>query len=113
MCDHNPQCPPADAPDHVAAHTRASHPEQGWSLLCNGVVVFDDAGELLPAYCAAEAEPAWLPTSRLSERQGGRSATNPVHQKQPSSQPRRAGLTHAVGSSAAPVLVTAPDRRAG
>lgn len=26
----------------------ASHPEQGWSLLCNGVVVFDDTGELLP-----------------------------------------------------------------
>jgi hypothetical protein len=27
----------------------ASHPEQGWSLLCNGVVLFDDGGELLPA----------------------------------------------------------------
>ena len=26
----------------------SSHPEQGWSLLCNGVVVFDDAGALLP-----------------------------------------------------------------
>ena len=26
----------------------SAHPEQGWSLLCNGVVVFDDAGELLP-----------------------------------------------------------------
>jgi hypothetical protein len=26
----------------------ASHPEQGWSLLCNGVVLFDDCGELLP-----------------------------------------------------------------
>jgi hypothetical protein len=26
----------------------ASHPEQGWSLLCNGVVCFDDLGELLP-----------------------------------------------------------------
>ncbi|NIH69130.1 hypothetical protein FB380_003618 [Modestobacter marinus] len=23
-------------------------PEQGWTLLCNGVVVFDDDGELLP-----------------------------------------------------------------
>jgi hypothetical protein len=29
----------------------ASHPEQGWSLLCNGVVLFDDGGELLPASC--------------------------------------------------------------
>jgi hypothetical protein len=26
----------------------ASHPEQGWSLLCNGVVIFDDGGALLP-----------------------------------------------------------------
>jgi len=26
----------------------AGHPEQGWSLLCNGVVLFDDTGELLP-----------------------------------------------------------------
>jgi hypothetical protein len=26
----------------------ASHYEQGWSLLCNGVVLFDDDGELLP-----------------------------------------------------------------
>ena len=25
----------------------AGHPEQGWSMLCNGVIVFDD-GELLP-----------------------------------------------------------------
>jgi len=25
-----------------------SHPEQGWSLLCNGVVIFDDGGALLP-----------------------------------------------------------------
>jgi hypothetical protein len=26
----------------------SSHPEQGWSLLCNGVVVFEDTGEILP-----------------------------------------------------------------
>jgi hypothetical protein len=26
----------------------ARHPEQGWSLLCNGIVLFDDAGALLP-----------------------------------------------------------------
>jgi hypothetical protein len=25
-----------------------SHPEQGWSLLCNGIVLFEDAGALLP-----------------------------------------------------------------
>jgi hypothetical protein len=26
----------------------AYHPEQGWGLLCNGVVIFEDTGELLP-----------------------------------------------------------------
>jgi len=26
----------------------AGHPEQGWLLLCNGVVSFDDGGALLP-----------------------------------------------------------------
>ena len=48
-CRHEPRCPGADAPDREAAHTVASHPEQGWSLLCNGVLLFDDTGELLPS----------------------------------------------------------------
>ena len=48
MCSHLPACPSADRPDRDAARTVASHPEQGWSLLCNGVIVFDDLGEILP-----------------------------------------------------------------
>lgn len=48
MCPHQPPCPTSDEPDRDAARTLAAHPEQGWSLLCNGVVVFDDTGELLP-----------------------------------------------------------------
>jgi hypothetical protein len=44
MCPHRPPCPPADRPDRGAAHTVAFHPEQGWSLLCNRVIVFDDTG---------------------------------------------------------------------
>jgi hypothetical protein len=48
MCQHQPQCPSAYASDHDAAQLVAFHPEQGWGLLCNGVVVFDDSGELLP-----------------------------------------------------------------
>jgi hypothetical protein len=48
MCQHQPSCPPANAPDRDAAHVVASHPEQGWSLLCNGIVSFDDTGDLLP-----------------------------------------------------------------
>ena len=48
MCRHEPLCPSATSPDHTAAHTLVAHPDQGWSLLCNGVIVFDDFGELLP-----------------------------------------------------------------
>ncbi|GAA0939722.1 DUF5999 family protein [Nonomuraea longicatena] len=48
MCPHDPVCPSAEGPDREAAKTLASHPEQGWSLLCNGVVLFEDTGELLP-----------------------------------------------------------------
>ena len=48
MCAHSPQCPDSTASDRHAARLVASHPEQGWGLLCNGVVVFDDRGELLP-----------------------------------------------------------------
>jgi hypothetical protein len=35
-------------PGPGAARTMASHSEQGWSLLCNGVIVFDDLGEIQP-----------------------------------------------------------------
>jgi Family of unknown function (DUF5999) len=48
MCEHQPRCPGALAPDQTAARVTVSHPGQGWSLLCNGVVLFDDAGILLP-----------------------------------------------------------------
>jgi hypothetical protein len=48
MCPHQPPCPPADRRDRDAARTIACHAEQGWSLLCNGVILFDDTGELLP-----------------------------------------------------------------
>jgi hypothetical protein len=47
-CRHTPACPTADAADRDAAHVISAHPEQGWSLLCNGVVIFDDFGEILP-----------------------------------------------------------------
>jgi hypothetical protein len=43
-----PPCPPAIAPDRLAAKIVAAHPEQGWSLLCNGIITFDDAGVLIP-----------------------------------------------------------------
>ncbi|MFF1712235.1 DUF5999 family protein [Streptomyces sp. NPDC058268] len=48
MCQHTPPCPTAGSTAREAAKVVASHPEQGWSLLCNGVLVFEDTGELLP-----------------------------------------------------------------
>ncbi|MFE6521847.1 DUF5999 family protein [Streptomyces sp. NPDC057794] len=45
MCAHQPLCPATGSP---AAHVVAARPEQGWSLLCDGTIVFDDGGELLP-----------------------------------------------------------------
>jgi hypothetical protein len=38
----------------------SSHPEQGWRLLCNGVVLFDDDGELLPDGQAVSDHHVWL-----------------------------------------------------
>jgi Family of unknown function (DUF5999) len=48
VCVHEPRCPGAYDGDHGAARVVACHPEQGWSLLCNGVVLFEDTGEILP-----------------------------------------------------------------
>ncbi|MFJ5817208.1 DUF5999 family protein [Streptomyces sp. NPDC093108] len=48
MCRHQPPCPTADSADRDAARLTAYLPEQGWSLLCNGVLLFEDTGALLP-----------------------------------------------------------------
>jgi hypothetical protein len=48
MCQHFPTCPTSSAPDREVARVVSGHPEQGWSLLCNGVILFEDTGELLP-----------------------------------------------------------------
>jgi hypothetical protein len=60
-CTHQPACPSADRQDHEAARVVSGHPEQGWSLLCNGVVLFDDTGELLPD---GRSVPAHRPAAR-------------------------------------------------
>ena len=65
MCTHRTQCPPAEASDREAARVLASHPEQGWSLLCNGIILFDDTGELLPNGAIIEPH---RPTDRPTDR---------------------------------------------
>ncbi|MGW6733926.1 DUF5999 family protein [Streptomyces sp. NPDC055013] len=61
MCSYQPSCPSADSP---AAHVVAAHPEQGWSLLCDGAIVFDDSGELLPD--GRVVAPHRVPADRLA-----------------------------------------------
>lgn len=48
MCQHQPPCRHPDAPGREAAAAVAAHPGQGWSLLCNGIVLFEGTGLLLP-----------------------------------------------------------------
>jgi hypothetical protein len=48
VCAHQPECPSAEARDCQAAQVRVHLPEAGWSMLCNGVLVFDDTGCLRP-----------------------------------------------------------------
>ncbi len=54
MCEHIPPCPTAESRRPCSAHVRAAHPEQGWCLLCNGVVLFDDGGAILPGGAVLE-----------------------------------------------------------
>jgi hypothetical protein len=77
-CPHKPPCPPATARDRQAAHAIISHPEQGWSLLCNGVVVYADTGDMLPGgavhgphRAAAPDRKAWLRAERLAAAAAG------------------------------------------
>ena len=48
MCSHATPCPAAADDDRVLATPISRHPEQGWTLLCNGVVLFDDGGKVAP-----------------------------------------------------------------
>jgi hypothetical protein len=61
LCAHWPPCPPATATDRDAARVVASVPEQGWSLRCNGVITFDDTGELLPDRSALQPHRGAVP----------------------------------------------------
>ncbi len=52
MCTHTPHCPPASDARSATACTVNAHPEQGWSRLCNGVILFEDHGMILPSGAA-------------------------------------------------------------
>ncbi len=61
MCQHQPPCPTADAVDYDAARVVATFPEQGWSLLCNGVIAFEDRGMIMPDGGAVSPPPLPAP----------------------------------------------------
>jgi len=52
-CTHQPACPSAESSDARAACVVADHWEQGWALLCNGTLVFDDDTSLAPRVMTA------------------------------------------------------------
>jgi len=108
VCSHEPQCPSAGHTARVAAHVIAGHPEQGWSLLCNGIVLFDDGGLLLPDG-RAEA-----PHARPLPRNRGMTAVRQLTQAPPAFRhaPR---VANARDAGAAKVAIRQPDtpRRPG
>lgn len=61
MCSHQPSCPSSDS---RVRHIVAAHPEQGWSLRCDGAIVFDDSGELTAD--GRVVAPHRVPTERLA-----------------------------------------------
>ena len=66
MCVHTTPCPDATSDARDLAAAVSSHPEQGWSLLCNGVVLFDDDGELLPDGRAVDSHHQWRTAGLVS-----------------------------------------------
>ncbi|WP_020122502.1 DUF5999 family protein [Streptomyces canus] len=61
MCSHRSS---SASSDDITPHIVAAHPEQGWNLLCNGAIVFDDTGELLPD--GSVVAPHRVPTGELA-----------------------------------------------
>jgi hypothetical protein len=48
MCFHIPPCADASDPRGHTAHVLSDHHDQGWCLLCNGLILFDDGYCLRP-----------------------------------------------------------------
>ena len=61
MCSHQSSSPASDA---ALRHAVAAHPEQGWTLLCDGSIVFDDSGELHAD--GSVVPPCRIPADRLA-----------------------------------------------
>jgi Family of unknown function (DUF5999) len=59
VCTHSPACADADDIRCCTAHVIADHHDQGWCLLCNGLILFDDGyclrptGQVMTVPCVA------------------------------------------------------------
>ena len=74
-CRHVPRCPSASQPDSLAAAVIAAHPEQGWYLLCNGIITFDDTGAIIGRAAIQPRRAAARPVRRRgATRSSGRAA---------------------------------------
>jgi hypothetical protein len=73
LCPHQPPCPTAEDPDRDAARVTSRHFDQGWSRLCNGVILFEDTGEILPT--GRIVEPRRVPPRDLDFTDNPSSAT--------------------------------------
>lgn len=105
-CPHLPPCPPPQARNCVAARVIAGHPEQGWSLLCNGVVAFEDTGALLPDGSVIEP-------GRQTRQPGSVGVTHAGHARTvapaPTGRAREGGLRRPRPVMAGAALVTSPS----
>jgi hypothetical protein len=105
-CPHVPPCPPPQARGCLAARVIAGHPEQGWSLLCNGVVAFEDTGALLPDGSAIKpARPTRQPGAAGVTQAGHARTVAPV----PAGRAREGGLRRPGPVVAGAALVTPPS----
>jgi len=105
-CRHLPPCPPPQAGDRLAARVIARHPEQGWSLLCNGVVAFEDTGALLPDGSVIEPDRQTRRPGATGVMQAGHARTvAPV----PAGRAREGGLRRPGPAMAGAALVTSPS----
>ena len=76
----------ADHADH-APHIVAAHPEQGWSLRCDGAIVFDDTGELTAD--GRGAAPLRVPPVQPAAAAWSRSRPSSARSRRPGLRPTR------------------------
>ncbi|MEU0100416.1 DUF5999 family protein [Streptomyces sp. NPDC006267] len=63
-CKHSPRCPDAKAPDRYAAKMVTVNHVQGWGVLCNGIISFEDTNRLTGASVPDPATRSGTPATK-------------------------------------------------